>query len=251
MSDCVKKPKILIAEDDEDIADLERLYLRNDYDVTCVHDGSLDYSCYTENKPDLVVLDLMLPGDHGNDICRKLRQDDPIIPIIAITSLGTINDKTKGFERGFNDSIVKPFEPKEMLIRIKSLLKTRSFMSCKDVVCGSQNNNPVDASSLEKFGDITIDLSKQVARGGDKKVSLSRKEFDLLVLFVANGDKVLSREFLLNKVWKNEESLFPVTARSVDTCVKRLRRSFSFPTELTDIETVKGFGYKLVLRDQQ
>lgn len=219
--------KILIVEDDLDILNLLRYYFQYDgYETYTAKDGMQAIDCIQEARPDLVVLDLMLPEMSGLEVCKRIKAN-PVtagIPVIMLTAKGEEEDRISGFELGADDYVVKPFSPKELLLRVKAVLR-RSERSYKENVF-EQNGLRVEYDSFRVF------IHGQEA-------GLTATEFHLLAALIKAAGRVLTREQLLDQVWGYE---FVGYARTVDTHMHRLRHKMG---PLADwIETVRGIGYR-------
>jgi DNA-binding response OmpR family regulator len=222
---------ILIVDDEQRIIDLARMYLEQDgYTVKSATDGALGYKQIIENEPSLVVLDLMLPGMDGLEICRKVRgQSD--VPIIMLTARSDDIDKIVGLELGADDYLTKPFNPRELLARVKAILRR------------SDRKTAQASTEAVKVGNLTIDPDRRVVEIGSKSVDLRMKEFDLLLVLARNMGRVFSRERLLEVVWGYD---FAGETRTVDVHIAHLRHKLEGMTP--SIETVWGVGYKLEQR---
>jgi DNA-binding response OmpR family regulator len=222
--------RILIVEDDRDIALSLRLKLERDggYRVDTVVDGAEGLRAAVDSPPNLVLLDINLPGMDGFEICRRLRKDPATaaIPIIMLTARIDETDRVAGLEFGADDYITKPFSPKEALARVRALLR-RSGRADEAV------ESLVDAP-------LRVDVAERVARVGDRDLGLTRKEFDLLAELLRQRGRVLTRERLLETVWGYD---YPGETRTVDVHVRRLRQKLGAPVD-ERIETVVGVGYR-------
>jgi len=223
----MKDLKILLVDDEGKMRQVIKIYLeREDYIVEEAMDGKEALTKFSEGQYSLILLDVMMPEIDGWTVCRKIRQESAV-PIIMLTARGEEYDKLFGFELGVDDYITKPFSPKEMMARIKAVLKR------------SNGNNIVNVTTL-KVGAIEIKpLSKQVFLE-EKELSLTPKEFDLLNFLSKNPEIVYSREQLLNQVWGYD---FVGDLRTVDTHVKQLREKLGDYKKY--IHTVWGTGYRL------
>lgn len=222
---------ILIIDDEQRIIDLARMYLEKDgYIVKSATDGALGYKQIIENEPSLIVLDLMLPGMDGLEICRKVRgQSD--VPIIMLTARSDDIDKIVGLELGADDYLTKPFNPRELLARIRAILRR------------SDRKTAQAANEAVTVGNLTIDPDRRAVQIGERTVDLRMKEFDLLLLLARNISRVFSRERLLEVVWGYD---FAGETRTVDVHIAHLRHKLEGMTP--GIETVWGVGYKLEQR---
>ena len=221
--------KVLIVEDDKNIADLMRLYLEKEsMDCQVANDGLVGLEKFQQFQPDLVMLDIMLPGMDGWSICRKIRETSKV-PIIMLTAKGEDADKIMGFECGADDYITKPFNILEVKARIRALLRR----------AGTSTQQKKHTNCLV-HGAITLDLDQRVARRDGHPVELTAKEFDLMELLMRNPGRVYSRENLLNVVWGYE---YVGEFRTVDVHIRRLREKCEIFPDFT-LVTVRGLGYK-------
>ncbi|MBW3589197.1 MAG: response regulator transcription factor [Actinobacteria bacterium] len=217
--------RILIVEDEKNIASLVTLYLENEgFRVNHVTDGSKALDAVRRFEPDLVVLDVMLPGMDGTEICRRLRAEGDI-PIIMLTARDQEVDKVVGLELGADDYVTKPFSPRELVARVKAVLRRTSECSGK----------------TEKFslGVLSLDVDRRQVTVDGSPVELTAREFDLLAFLVRNRGIVFSRDRLMERVWEYDH---PVDSRTVDSHVKSLRQKLGSAADL--IKTVRGVGYK-------
>ena len=218
---------VLVVDDERNIVQLVKLYLANEgYAVETAYSGKEALEKVRQGQPDLVVLDLMMPGMDGWDVCRTIRRETDV-PIIMLTARGDDVDKIVGLELGADDYLAKPFNPRELVARVKAVLRRYR---------PQQKPSPV----LE-VGNVVIDTARREVRVGDRQVELRAKEFDLLVAFARNPGIVLDREKLLSQVWGYE---FLGDSRTIDVHVTWLREKLSKSD--VQIKTVWGIGYKLV-----
>jgi DNA-binding response OmpR family regulator len=221
--------KILVAEDDRDIADLIAHYLhKQGWEAHLVSAGD-EALAYTKRQPvDLIILDLMLPGLSGLEICRALRGDKSTeaIPIIMVTARTDEKDRILGLDIGADDYLAKPFSPNELVARVRALMRR------------SKRADVSPATLL--FGPIVMDLSRHTVEDGGRDVKLTAKEFLLLQYLLEHRGRVLSRDLLLGDVWGYR---YTGGTRTVDVHVRRLREKL--PTLVDALVTVKQFGYKL------
>jgi len=223
--------RVLIIEDEKDLAELLAFNLEKEgYDATCVHDGKLGLERAAADLPDLILLDLMLPGILGTEVCKALRKDQRTaqIPIIMITAKGDEIDRVVGFEVGADDYIVKPFSMREVALRVKAVM--RRFEP------GAQ----APLSELFSIGEIVIDTQRHTVMSAGLEIELTSTEFKLLLYLAEKKGCVQSREQLLQKVWGYNNT---ADTRTVDTHVTRLRGKLGAPGDI--IKTVRGFGYKI------
>jgi two-component system, OmpR family, response regulator ResD len=230
-----KQIKILVVDDEERIRRLLKMYLeREEYVIEEADNGDDALKKALENDYDLILLDLMLPGKDGIDVCREIR-DKKATPIIMLTAKGEEANRVQGFEAGTDDYIVKPFSPREVVLRVKALLRRAANSTYV------QTNTT--AKDLLVFPHLTIDNDAHRVTADGKEVSLTPKEYELLLFLAKSPDKVFDREHLLKEVWHYE---FFGDLRTVDTHIKRLREKLNkvSPIAAKMIVTVWGVGYK-------
>lgn len=220
---------ILVADDAPSIVELVRLYLANDgFKVLSASDGDEALKLARTEKPDLLVLDLMLPKMDGFEVCRRLRQSNEDLPIIILTARDDDIDKIVGLELGADDYVTKPFNPRELVARVHAVLRRSERKGARNIL---------------RLGDVTLDVSARQVSIAGRPIALRQKEFDLLAALMENANRAFSREQLLEMVWGYE---FYGDTRTVDVHVARLRDKLK-GSALT-IETVWGIGYKLVVK---
>ncbi|MEQ1574013.1 MAG: response regulator transcription factor [Vicinamibacterales bacterium] len=222
--------RILVAEDDHDIADLITHYIRKAGWETHVVSAGNDALVYARQNPvDLVILDVMMPGMSGLEVCRALRADKSTaaVPIIVVTARGEETDRILGLELGADDYLAKPFSPNELVARIRALMRR------------SKRQEPQE--SMLRLGSILMDLTRHTVSDAGREVKLTAKEFLLLQYLLEHRGRVLSRDLLLGDVWGYR---YTGGTRTVDVHVRRLREKL--PALVDGVETVKQFGYKLV-----
>lgn len=222
------KPRILIVEDEEALNLLLRYNLESEgFAVDVVERGDEAETRISENPPDLVVLDWMLPGVSGIEICRRLRARDETknIPILMLTARGEETERVRGLTTGADDYVVKPFSLPELLARVQALLR---------------RSNPEQISKVLKAGDIELDREKKRVHRSGRELHLGPTEFRLLEFLMTSPGRVFSREQLLDQVWGRETY---IDERTVDVHVGRLRKALSRGRELDPIRTVRGSGY--------
>ena len=222
--------KILIVEDERKIADTLKFGLEEKgYRVDVAYDGNIGHRMFKSYKFNLVILDINLPGINGFELCKIIRKENPNIPIIMVTSLPTIDDKIEGYDSGADDYIVKPFEFKELLLKIRVLLKRTMFQNLP-------MGNVLHADDLE----MNLD-SKEVLRAG-VKINLTAKEFQLLEYLLRNKNKVVSRADLAMNVWDID---FERSTNVIDVYINYLRNKIDKKFEHKLIQTQVGMGYIL------
>lgn len=232
--------KILIVEDEERIRRLLKLYLsREGYTLEEVENGEEALQMALENDYDLILLDLMLPGMNGEEVCEKLRERKAT-PVIMLTAKGEEGNRVQGFEVGADDYIVKPFSPREVVLRVKALLRRSS--ATKYLETSPETNDVL------VFPHLSIDKDAHRVMVYNTEVNLTPKEYELLYYLAKTPDKVFDREELLKEVWEYE---FFGDLRTVDTHVKRLREKLNRVSEdaAKMIVTVWGVGYKFEVKD--
>jgi len=218
--------RILVVEDDLNIANLLRVYLKREgYEAHVANDGREGLRLFGEIEPDLVVLDLMLPGLHGRDVCRAIRTRSAV-PIIMLTALDDERDVIEGLDLGADDYITKPFKPAVLLARVRSALR--------------RSSGPTNLIHEVVVGDLIIQPDERIAAVHGRVIELRTKEFDLLLSLASRPGVVMTRETLLRHVWGRE---YDVDTRTIDVHINRLRARLIHSN--TEIETVRGVGYRL------
>ncbi|MFL0247995.1 response regulator [Candidatus Clostridium stratigraminis] len=222
--------KVLIVDDDENICEVIKMYLESaGYSTRLCHDGKDALDAFSEYRPDLVLLDIMLPHIDGIDVLKWIRKENET-PVVMLTAKGETFDKVLGLELGADDYIVKPFEPKELLARVKAVLRRYNVESVnKEVI---------------SFDDLVIDINSYTVIYNGQEIKMPPKEFELLYYLSNNKNRVFTREQLLCEVWGYD---YPGDSRTVDVHVKRLREKIPGGTNW-QIETVWGVGYKFEVK---
>jgi len=237
-SSSTAQPTVLVVEDEAHIRELVSLHLRlEELAPVEAADGERGLALARERPFDLIVLDLMLPGLDGMTVCRAIRRESPNVdtPILMLTARREESDKVLGLDSGADDYLTKPFGVRELLARVRALLRRRDGSA-------SRARGASTAGGPVTFRHLQIDPARRRVLAGDEELSLTFNEFELLYVLTANPGIVFSREALLRKVWKDDTF---VTVRSVDTLVKRLRKKVEAnPAEPDIILTVWGAGYK-------
>ena len=231
-----KDVRILVVDDEERIRRLLKMYLeRENYIIDEAEDGNIALNKALTNDYDIILLDLMMPGKDGIEVCRELREKK-LTPVIMLTAKGEEINRVQGFEVGTDDYIVKPFSPREVVLRVKALLRRASTST-------SFIQSETSAKDVIVFSHLTIDNDAHRVTADGKEVSLTPKEYELLYFLAKAPDKVFDREQLLKEVWHYE---FFGDLRTVDTHVKRLREKLNKVSEQAAkmIVTVWGVGYK-------
>jgi len=220
---------VVVVDDDEHIRELATLYLEKEgFSVTCAVDGTSAVETIQRVQPSIVVLDLMLPGKTGYDVCKELRQNGSI-PIIMLTARDEDVDKIVGLELGADDYLTKPFNPRELVARVKAILRR------------AEAGAPATPSGAIRLGALSIDKQRREVKHAENELPFRTKEFDLLATLAENAGIVLTREQLLDRVWGYN---FYGETRTVDVHVQHVRAKLA-GTGL-GIVTVRGVGYKLV-----
>jgi DNA-binding response OmpR family regulator len=225
--------RILVIEDNADIGRLLELHLAAiNCDVRWIADGIAGLDEAERSRYDLIVLDLMLPGIDGLEICRRLRSREPHVPILMLTAKSSELDRVLGLELGADDYLTKPFSVAEFVARVKALLRRMAGLKAK----------PAEDNEAIRIGDLMIDIGRREVRAGDVPVELTAKEFDLLAHFARSPGRVLSRAQLLQQVWGYSHSGYEHT---VNTHINRLRAKIERDSNNPQyIETVWGVGYR-------
>lgn len=222
---------ILIIEDDPAVSKgLEVSLNQENYETLTANDGEEGYQTALKIKPGLILLDLMLPNKNGFDICKDLRLNGHNFPIIMLSAKAEESDKVIGFELGADDYVTKPFSIKELIARIKAVLRRR--------------NDVAEEFDKFVFGNVTLNFEKLEAKKGSKKIDLSLKEYEILKYFIKQEDKIVSRNDLLDQVWGYEN--FPTT-RTVDNYILMIRKKIETnPAKPKHLLTFHSAGYKFV-----
>jgi DNA-binding response OmpR family regulator len=220
--------RVLLVEDDATVRDVVSRYLGEaGYEVTQAVDGRAGLQSTRDRLPDVVVLDLMLPGMSGLDVCRALRRDHERLPILMLTALGEERDRVRGLELGADDYVTKPFSPRELVLRVGSVLR--------------RLGTPSSDSGQLADGDLRLDAGARRARLGERELSLTGREFDLLAFLLAHPGRAFTRAELLAQVWSWEFG----DQSTVTVHVRRLREKIEVdPTQPKRIATIWGTGYR-------
>lgn len=224
--------KVLIVDDEADIVDFIGDYLTEEgYSVVKASDGTEALDKVHREAPDLILLDIMMPGLDGFEVCKQIRAESTV-PIVMVTAKGSDVDKIVGLEIGADDYISKPFNPRELVARIKAILR-RTYR---------QDYQPQSQTTQLKYRDLFIDIARRKATIRDQTLDLTMKEFDLLLFLARNPGRVYSRDNLLDYVWGQDSF---VGARTVDVHIRRLREQIEQDASQPEyIKTVWGVGYK-------
>ena len=237
--------KILLIEDEPTVREslVDNLVLEG-YEVVAKENGVLGLEAFSAEKPDLVILDVMIPGVDGLEVCRRLRTNESYVPIIMLTAKCSEVDKVVGLELGADDYLTKPFGMRELFARIKALLRRYQVISRAVVPGGALDETGGTIVDELTFGDVVIDFKAYRARKAGSEVTLSAKEFELVRYLAAQRDVPVSRDELLDRVWGYNS--YPTT-RTVDNFIARLRVKIEdSPEKPRHFITVHGVGYKFV-----
>ena len=225
--------KILVVDDDLNICELLRLYLEKEgYTVVIANDGITAVSTFQEESPDLVLLDIMLPRLDGWQVCREIRKFSDN-PIIMLTAKGEVFDKVLGLELGADDYVVKPFDTKEIIARVKAVLRRAA-------------KNPIDEVKEVHYDKLSINLTNYELKVAGKQIDTPPKEMELIFHLAKNPNRVFTRDQLLDEVWGFD---YYGDSRTVDVHVKRLREKLEGVSDKWELRTVWGVGYKFETKD--
>ncbi len=229
----VSKQKILIVDDDENIAELISLYLTKEcFDTMMVHDGEQALAAFDTYHPNLILLDLMLPGIDGYQVCREVRTRSGA-PIIMLSAKGEVFDKVLGLELGADDYIMKPFDPKELVARVRAVLRRYQAVPKQEASAEAKGK-------VVEYPGITINLTNYSVIVDGQNVEMPPKELELLYFLASSPNQVFTREQLLDQIWGYE---YIGDTRTVDVHIKRLREKIKDHGEWS-LATVWGIGYK-------
>ncbi len=231
--------KILLIEDEEGIIHLLNLYLKDaGYDVIVAKDGADGLALHARTRPDLVILDIMLPALDGFEVCRRIRAWSKT-PIMMLTARGDENDRILGLDLGADDYLVKPFSPRELVSRVRAILRRVENQEAGGATSGdSQSSEP---RSVLRFPRLTIDLLARRVEANNAGVTLTPTEFDLLALMAQSPDRVYTREMLMNKIWGYD---YYGDGHIIDVHISALRKKIEANSEYRYIKTVWSVGYK-------
>ena len=219
---------ILLIEDDQRIAELIRRSLEEQlFNVTVAFDGIMGKKLATQNRYDLVITDIILPQLNGLELCKRIRSINPDIPIIMLTALGTTDDKVEGFDAGADDYLVKPFDLRELQVRIRALLKR------------NDNKTHIQGFVL-KYADLEYNLHTKIVKRNNREIALTPKELKLLEYMMQNPERVLSRTEIAEKVW---ETTFDTGTNFIDVYINYLRKKIDKDFETKLIHTKSGLGF--------
>ena len=241
-----EKQRILIVDDDSSIAELISLYLEKEcFSTTIAEDGEEALSLYEKEGADLLILDLMLPGIDGYEVCRRIRASSDV-PIIMLSAKGETFDKVLGLELGADDYMLKPFDTKELVARVKAVLRRSQHVFSPPLEEDKEKEGGEDLLRKGKYiayEDLVINLSNYAVHYKGKAIDMPPKELELLYFLASSPNQVFTREQLLDHIWGYE---FAGDSRTVDVHIKRLREKLP-QVEEWEISTVWGIGYKFRL----
>ncbi len=225
------RERILVIDDDSSITSvLKRGLGYEGYDVSVAGDGKEGLEAARQRPPELVILDIMMPGLDGLEVCRRLRSVDEKLPIVMLTAKDAISDQVLGLETGADDYIVKPFVFEVLLARVRALLRRRE----------------ADTREVLRYQDLTLDTASRMARRGEREIDLTTTEYELMQLFLRNPERVLTRNIIVEKVWGYD---FDGNYNILEVYVRYLRNKLEENGDRRLIQTVRGAGY--VLRDRE
>ncbi len=226
--------KILIVDDDKNISELLRLYLQKEgYTTFMAHDGEAGLKMFEAEKPELILLDVMMPKMDGWEVCRKVRANSSV-PIIMLTAKGETFDKVLGLELGADDYVVKPFDPKEINARVKAVLRRTTQINNKE------------QEGVIVFDNLSVDLQRYEMKVNGEIIEAPPKELELLHFLANHPNRVFTRDQLLDEVWGFE---YYGDSRTIDVHVKRLREKLDDAGETWSLKTVWGVGYKFEVKE--
>ena len=224
---------ILVIEDEKRVADLLKIGLEEDgYQVMVAYEGEMGLRLFRTNTFELIISDIILPKCNGFELCQEIRKTNEQIPILMLTALGTADDKLEGFDVGADDYMVKPFDFRELLARVKALLKRRAVTN-------------VEVVKELAYADLTINLERQDVTRNGVLIKLSPKEYNLLVYLVENAERVVSRVEIAEKVWNTH---FDTGTNFIDVYINYLRKKMDKNFEVKLIHTKPGVGFILHAR---
>jgi two-component system, OmpR family, copper resistance phosphate regulon response regulator CusR len=223
--------KVLVIEDEQEVSlAIQQGLQEQGFEVEVAYDGNIAKRLVLSKEYNAVVLDIVIPGINGFDLCKVIKKEKPALPVLMLTTLGTTPDKLTGFDSGADDYLLKPFEFQELVARLKALIRRSSMYSI------SSN------SSLLRFQDLKLDLERKLAMRGDKSIKLSAKEFALLEYFLRNPGRVVSRAELAEKIWNIK---FETGTNVVEVYINMLRNKIDRDFQTKLLHTRVGLGYVL------
>ncbi|CUX71449.1 Transcriptional regulatory protein TcrA [Clostridium sp. C105KSO15] len=219
--------KVLIVEDEVRLADaLGQIMKEQHYQADIVYNGTDGLSCGLSGEYDVIVLDVMLPGENGFQVVKKLREDRIQTPVLMLTARDDIQDKVTGLDRGADDYMTKPFIPEELLARIRALSRRQGEVIVEEM----------------KFGDLTLNLSANDLCCGSKSIHLGYKEFEVLKILMSNSGRIVSKEALISRVWGSDSD---AEDNNVEAYISFLRKKLNFVGSRVEISTLRKVGYRL------
>ncbi len=225
---------ILVVEDDQRVAELIKRGLEeNGFSVTLAYDGLSGNKLIHQNRYDLIITDVILPKIDGLDLCKLIKENNPDLPIIMLTALGTTDDKVEGFDAGADDYLVKPFEMRELLARIRVLLKR-------------SNKEVQNIGFVLKFADLEMNFHTKIVKRDNREINLTPKEFNLLEYMLKNSERVLSRGEIAEKVWNTH---FDTGTNFIDVYINYLRKKIDRNFKSKLIHTKSGMGF--ILKEEE
>ena len=223
-------PQVLLIEDEQRIADLIKRGLEEQgFTITLAFDGLMGKKLALASHYDIIITDIILPNINGLDLCKEIRLKKPNIPILMLTALGTTDDKVEGFDAGADDYLVKPFELRELHVRIRALLKRN-------------NNNANLQGFILKYADLELNLHTKIGKRSNKEISLTPKELKLLEYMMQNPERVLNRTEIAENVW---ETTFDTGTNFIDVYINYLRKKIDKDFDTKLIHTKPGLGFIL------
>ena len=229
----MEERKILIIEDEQKIADtLKQGLSENGYHVEVAYDGNIGYKLFKSGQFHLILLDINLPGINVYDLCSMIRYENPSVPVIMLTAMTAFKDKMEGYDAGADDYIVKPFEFRELLLKIRAILKRTMLQT-------------IPTGNILRADDLEMNLDSKEVKRGNNSISLTVKEFQLLEYLLRNKNRVVSRADLAINVWDID---FDTNTNVIDVYISYIRNKVDKPFERKLIQTQVGMGY--VLKDQ-
>jgi len=239
--------KILIIEDEEGIIHLLNLYLKDaGYNVAAARDGADGLALHAREHPDLVILDIMLPAIDGFEVCRRIRAWSKT-PILMLTARSSEDDRINGLELGADDYLVKPFSPRELVSRVRAILRRTGSgnMDAPEMHAAPGSVTQTTTNNILRFPGLTVDLLARRVEINGYEVALTPTEFDLLALLAKSPDRVFTREMLMNKVWGYD---YLGDGHTIDVHISALRKKIEIDPELRYIKTVWRVGYRFEVK---
>lgn len=226
----MEERKILIVEDEKKIADTLKMGLsENGYNVETAYDGNIGYKLFNTYPFNLIILDINLPGTNGYELCKMIRSKNALVPIIMLTALNALEDKIEGYDAGADDYIIKPFEFKELLLKVRVLLKRTM-------------HRQIPVGNVLKAADLEMNLDSKEVKRDEQLINLTAKEFQLLEYLLRNKNRVVSRADIAIKVWDID---FDTNTNVIDVYINYLRNKVDKPFDHKLIQTQVGMGYIL------